>query len=268
MRNLARSRAPKGLRPTFGRLARAAGLRKPVSRLAHRLGLDIPSAKDLQNRRNLTQLQAIEKVLNQNGYSLREFKSILDFACGRGRLTQYLPWLAPNAKLFGCDTDGEVVEEARRRSPTATFFVNDVTPPLNCEEGQFDLVWSYSVFTSLSETGHQAWLAELGRTLRPGGVMLHTIHSYENLRRLAVFCPALLENFQLPEPVEDFIEAGRGYYYVPYGPSSPEYGLAIISQEYVAEKWPAFSGLRLVEHAVAAMEGYPSGPQDFVVMVK
>jgi SAM-dependent methyltransferase len=228
----------------------------------------MPSAAQLQMRRNLTQLQAMEGVLNRNGYSLRDFESILDFSCGPARLTQYLPSLTLNAKLFGSEIDEDLIRQAKKTCPSGEFKVSGLQPPFDYPDGKFDFIFSYSVFTSLSEPGHQAWLKEHARVLRPGGVMLHTTHSYENIRRVAMFYPEILGPFQLPEPVDEFIKANRGYYYVPYGPDSPEYGLAILSTDYVAEKWPAYTGLDLVEHAVSAIEGYPSGPQDFVVMAK
>ena len=256
------------LGPMASKIARSLGLSGPVKRIARMLGLDMASAAQLQMRRNLTQLQAMEGVLNRTGFSLQYFESILDFSCGPARLTQYLPRLSPRAQLFGSEIDEGLIKQAQKTCPTGEFKISGLQPPLDYRDGKFDFIFSYSVFTSLSESGHQVWLKELSRLLRPGGVMLHTTHSYENIRRVAMFYPDILGQFQLPEPVDEFIKANRGYYYVPYGPDSPEYGLAVISTEYVAEKWPGYTGLNLVEHAVSAMEGYPSGPQDFVVLTK
>lgn len=254
--------------PMASKVARALGLSGPVRRIAHMLGLNMPSAAQLQMRRNLTQLQAIEGVLNRNGFSLQDFGSILDFSCGPARLTQYLTWLSPKARLFGSEIDKELIKQAQKTCPTGEFKISGLQPPLDYPDGKFDFIFSYSVFTSLSEASHRAWLKELARVLRPGGVMLHTTHSYENIRRVAMFYPDILGPFQLTQPVNEFIKANRGYYYVPYGPDSPEYGLTVISTDYVAEKWPEYTGLNLVEHAVSAMEGYPSGPQDFVILAK
>lgn len=254
--------------PIVSELSKAVGLRWSARKIARLLGLNTPSGAELQMRRNLTQLQAIEGLLNRHGHSLQKFKAILDFSCGPARLTQYLPWLAPEANIFGCEIEQDLVERAQRACPGGEFKLSGGQPPLDYPDNSFDFIFSYSVFTSLSEQGHKAWLKDLSRVLRPGGVMLHTTHSYENIRRVALFHPQILGAFQLPEPVNQFIVSNRGYYYVPYGEDSPEYGLTIISTEYIAEHWPMITGLNLMEHAVSAMEGYPSGPQDFVVLCK
>jgi len=244
------------------------GVHRHLRAAAQRFNLHLLTSDQYYERENIAQLQSIERAINRNGHSFLKFDSILDFACGNGRLTQYLPSLFPQAKIFGCDIDRDSIEQAHSRCPSGIFKTNGIQPTLEYKDEQFDFIYSYSVFTSLSETSHQGWLKELARVLRPGGVMLHTTHSYENIQRLAVFSPHILEQFDLPEPVAEFVQACRGYYYVPYSPETPDYGLAIISTEYVAKKWPEYTGLDLVEHKVAAIENYPFGPQDFVILAK
>lgn len=219
-------------------------------------------------RYNLNQIQAFEAVLNRHDLSLRNFSSILDFACGPGRLTQYLRWLAPQAEIFGCDVDEDSVVECKRKCPGGHFYTNDIRPPLIYEDKKFDFIWSYSIFTSLTEASHQVWLKELARTLKPGGVMLHTTHSYEYLKRTATFAPERLVKYQFPAPVEEFIKSGPDYYYIADQPLTPEYGQAIISKEYVKTNWPVYSGLAVADYADGAIESYPEGCQDIVMLVK
>ena len=59
-----------------------------------------------------------------------------------------------------------------------------------------------------------------------------------------------------------------GYHYVVKNPSTPEYGLTIISKEYVMTRWPRYSGLTLVDYAEGAIESYPEGCHDIVMLVK
>ena len=257
-----------GLSSQLRRLARSLGLLSVARKALRAVGRNQSLVTDLLERRRLTQIHAIEGALNRNGYSLQRFDSILDFACGSGRLAQYLPRVAPQARLFGCEINQGMVADCRSRCPQADVRLIGPTPPLDYEDGQFDFIFTYSVFTNLPEHFQRAWLEDLGRKLRPGGVMLHTTHSYENLRRVAMFSPQVLAQFKLPEPVDEFIAANRGFYYVPYSPENPDYGLAIISRDYVKENWPAYSGLALVDYNTAAIEGHPSGPQDIVIMAK
>lgn len=223
---------------------------------------------DLERRYNLNQLQRVEAVLNRHGWSFKRFSAILEFGCGDGRLIQHLVELAPAGSVVGCDVRTDAIDACRRRCPRGRFVVNRAAPPLDVEDAAFDLIYSYSVFTHLSEPNHRAWLRELARTLQPGGVMCHTVHSYEYLRRTASFSPGSLEKYRLAESVEAFIRAGRDYVYVVEHPAAPEYGHTIIRKEYLLETWPRESGLALVDYVEGAIEAYPEGCQDLVLMRK
>lgn len=50
-------------------------------------------------------------------------------------------------------------------------------PPTNFLTGYFDVVYSISVFSHLPEGAASAWIAELARTLRSGGLLLASTHS-------------------------------------------------------------------------------------------
>lgn len=247
--------AIEALRPYARRLAALT---------ANRYGL---TRADLERRYDLNQLQRFEALLNWHSRSLRSFASILDFGCGVGRLVQYLFELAPQAAVSGCDVSPEAIRQCRRRCSKGRFLVNRWAPPLDMADETFDLIYSYSVFTHLSEANHQAWLRELARLLRPGGMMLHTVHSYEYLRRAACFSPWSLEKYHLPGSVDAFIASGRDYFYAVENPAAPEYGHAIIRKEYVMARWPQSAGLRLLDYVEGAIEAYPEGCQDVVLLV-
>lgn len=238
-------------------------------RLAKRLlGRYRTPGPQLWKQYNVNQIQRLESALNQNGWSLGDFSSILDFGCGPGRMTQHLCWLASNAQIFGCDIDPDAVIEAQRLCPKARFHANDPSPPLAFDNGEFDLVCSFQVFTNISEASHQVWLKELARVLRPGGVMLSTTHSEEYLKRVSVFSPEYLQKYNFPGSVEEFIQLKDGYYYVSPDHWPQDYGFAVISKEYVTTRWPDYTGLPLVAYTEAAFETYPEGCQDIVIMAK
>ena len=103
-----------------------------------------------------------------------EGKRVLDFGCGAGRtLRQFLPE-AGRGEFHGCEIDGpSVAWLAEHLSPPLHVFQNDEAPPLPCQDGTFDLVYAFSVFTHLTE--HWAgWLLELRRVLKPGGLLFAT----------------------------------------------------------------------------------------------
>lgn len=217
---------------------------------------------------NLNQLQKFEAVLVHNGHSLKQFKSILDFACGYGRLTKYLFGLVPEANISGCDIQNDLVTLCNRKFPKGSFIRNEVAPPINFSNSQFDLIFSYSAFTHLSESNHAAWLKELARILMPGGVMLHTTHSFESLRRMAFFSPESLVKYNLPGNVDLFTSNPETFHYAVNDTFMPEYGVAIISKEYVINKWPDYSGLKLVDYVEGAIESYPEGCHDIAMLMK
>ena len=241
----------------------------PARRMARvALGRGRMSAAEAETRYNLNQLQTFEALLNVHGLSFAGFSSILDFACGPARLTQHLFRLAPKAAIYGYDVDSEAVAECSRKFPGGHFYANGLMPPLEYDDEQFDLIWSYSIFTSLPEANHRAWLEELARKLRPGGVMVHTTHSYEYLKRASAFSPEALVKYKLEGSVEEFIRSDPEYYYLVHKPRTPDYGLAIISKEYASTRWPEYTGLTLMDYAEGAIESYPEGCQDIVMLAK
>jgi len=231
-------------------LSRAAGAKLMPER--------VPQA---QLRYRMNQLQKVEFALRRVGASFGTASSILDFGCGTGRLTVHMAALAPQARITGCDVVAEQMARARARVPRGRFVVNRWCPPLEFEDAAFDLIFSYSVFTHLSEANHRDWLKELTRVLRPGGVMAHSIHSPASVARMTMFSPESLPKYAL--------RAGPvGYHYAVDNPATPEYGETIISKDYVLDVWPRVSGLRVVEFEEGAIESYPEGCHDLVVLKK
>jgi SAM-dependent methyltransferase len=99
-------------------------------------------------------------------------KRVLDFGCGSGKVMRHFLPEAAGCELWGCDIDERSVDWINAElSPPLHAFANGEVPPLDQPSSSFDLVWSVSVFTHL--TDHWAgWLAELHRVLRPGGLAI------------------------------------------------------------------------------------------------
>lgn len=99
---------------------------------------------------------------------------ILDWGCGSGRVTAYLPELFLGASVDGTDIDGEAVAWAAKNLQGVAFLQCGLQPPLPFAAAQFDLVLAGSVFTHLDVAHQEQWLAEIRRVLRPGGVLVAT----------------------------------------------------------------------------------------------
>ncbi len=99
-------------------------------------------------------------------------RRVLDFGCGAGKVMRHFLPEAEHCELWGCDIDERSVDWINAElHPPLHAFANAEVPPLDQPASSFDLVWSVSVFTHL--TDHWAgWLAELHRLLKPGGLAI------------------------------------------------------------------------------------------------
>lgn len=116
------------------------------------------------------------EALSTVGRSYEQFRDVYDFGCGPGRMLRHLRSRAPHARLFASDIDQHSIAWLREHMPGVDARVNGWLPPLPFPTRSFDLVLGYSVFTHLSESYQDAWLAELRRVTRPGGIVLLTFH--------------------------------------------------------------------------------------------
>lgn len=111
----------------------------------------------------------------------------LDVGCGDGRLDSYLGRLG---RLEGVDRSAPLVEQARRRNGDFEYRVADGAQ-LPFETGAFDLTFTVCVLHHVPPEERAAFVAELGRVTRAGGLVVVLEHNPLNpLTRLAVArCP-------------------------------------------------------------------------------
>jgi SAM-dependent methyltransferase len=116
-----------------------------------------------------------EAILNLLGDDWSfEGKRVLDFGCGAGRTLRHFSSEAETAEFWGVDIDAASVELLRDTvCPPFAVMRSDYLPPLDLERGSFDLIWSISVFTHLTDNSIP-WLLELHRLLKPGGILIAT----------------------------------------------------------------------------------------------
>lgn len=124
----------------------------------------------------------IEAALRKTGFELASFNRILDFGCGCGRTLVHVKKLAPNAHIEGIDIDARAIDWCKQNLTFATFASSQELPPTSCAADSFDFVYVISVFTHLAEDYQFRWLEELRRIIKPGGVLLLTVHGLEGDR--------------------------------------------------------------------------------------
>jgi SAM-dependent methyltransferase len=110
--------------------------------------------------------------------------AILDFGCGCGRLVRFLAACAGIADIHAADVNPDLVAWCGTNLRGVQARVTAVSPPLPYAAGQFDLVYSLSVLTHLPEDALAPWLQELGRIIRPGGLLVATTHGVRALERI------------------------------------------------------------------------------------
>jgi SAM-dependent methyltransferase len=124
------------------------------------------------------------------GLEPQQFRSVLDFGCGCGRLARQLIQQRPRPERYaGVDLHAGMIrwcnENLAPRAPGFAFHHHDVLyGGFNPGEGkplhdvlpfgddEFSLIISISVFTHLTQSQTEAYLSELSRVLAPGGILL------------------------------------------------------------------------------------------------
>lgn len=121
-----------------------------------------------------TSADAIRDTLKEAGSGIEDMGFVLDFGCGAGRIMRHWKDLR-GPSLHGTDYNPALVNWCARNLPFAEFKVNPLNGPLPYESDSFDLVYSYSVFTHLSNHLQGYWVGEMRRVLKPGGFLYVTL---------------------------------------------------------------------------------------------
>lgn len=126
-------------------------------------------------------VQRIDRLLREQiGRSLGEFRSILDWGCGCGRITRHLGRIE-GPRVVGADIDADNVAWCREHLDGADFHRLALDPPSGLASADFDLVVGHSVMTHLREHDQFSWLEELRRLCAPDAVVLLTINGPTSL---------------------------------------------------------------------------------------
>jgi SAM-dependent methyltransferase len=122
-------------------------------------------------------------ILEHAGESPLTLKRVLDFGCAAARMLRFYPLVA-DSELWGVDINAKhVVWSQQHLGARLNFATTTTAPHLPFEDHYFDLVYSASVFTHISDLA-DAWFLELRRILRPGGYAYITIHDEHTLELL------------------------------------------------------------------------------------
>lgn len=100
---------------------------------------------------------------------------ILDFGVGCARTARFF-FRDPDLVVHGCDIDRNAIRFIDGNIPFIRTSPSASLPPLDYASGTFDLAYGISLFTHFNKQTFVAWLGEMHRVLRPGGLLLISLH--------------------------------------------------------------------------------------------
>jgi ubiquinone/menaquinone biosynthesis C-methylase UbiE len=223
---------------------------------------------------SLTTYTPIVTMARFYGIKFDSSTKVLDFGCGVGRQLMPLTRHFPNAQYFALDVDPSSIDFIRKSYPRVDADVNGFMPPLKFADKETDLVYSVSTFSHFDLPTQSAWLKELFRITKPGGLVLPTIEGSRALAKIAN--KTLIANDEIAEKLRK-----DGVFYKEYawlkelqkrGPAltanvdiasflGDSYGNTIMTPEFVHRNWSA-AGFEVL----GISEGVIAERQDLVVL--
>jgi len=95
--------------------------------------------------------------------------TILDIGCGHGILARLIQILFEAKHTYGIDIAQEAISYAQKTYKTITFkHVDKVGIPFS--DNMFDIVYANLVFHHIPQQDHVAYITEINRVLKPGGI--------------------------------------------------------------------------------------------------
>ena len=190
--------------------------------------------------------RAVSKLHQRHGRRDDGSGSVLDFGCGFGRVLRFFLRDMDHRRLNGTDHDPDLIEFCRESNRWCRFERNGAEPPTAFDDGQFSLIYAYSVFSHFSEAMHLTWLEELRRITRSGGVVVLSVRPRGfieycgRLRESGSDADASILSSMFPEADAELARYDAGEYcFSPYDRSNPAawWGEACVSRGYVERVW-------------------------------
>ena len=188
--------------------------------------------------------------------------SVLDFACGYGRVLRMLKAEFPRARLAAAEVNRDAVDFC-----AGTFGARAVYSRADASDVElgdhFDLIWSGSFFTHIDADAWRGFLALLSSSLAPGGVMVFTVAGRHVVELMRAGERARLTEQAAQELISDYEREGFGF--AEY-PGQERYGLARVTPSWVCKRLEELGGVRLLSYHESS--GAPGERQDFVSCVR
>jgi SAM-dependent methyltransferase len=137
-------------------------------------------------------------------------ETYLDIGCASGRVLRHMALERPQGRSIGCDINRLHVEWCNAYlPPECMVFQNHSVPSLPIEDNSVDIVSAFSVFTHI-EALETAWLTEIRRILKPGGLAWLTVHTDHTLHSMNEDWPLWRPTMEHPDAAT-LLDANRNF---------------------------------------------------------
>ena len=123
----------------------------------------------------LQMLRAIRHIARWRFGSLSDVRSLLDFACGYGRLGRWLDLDLPATRIWSSDIYAGGVEFQQKQFGHNGIVSVPVPTDFTCRQ-RFDFIFVASLFSHLPEPTFLGWLRRLYELLDEDGVLVFSVH--------------------------------------------------------------------------------------------
>jgi SAM-dependent methyltransferase len=145
-------------------------------------------------------------------------------------------------RLFGCDPVEQILDVCKASGVPATLARSEFLPERLPFAESFDLAFSFSVFTHISEAAHERCLRALYEGLRPGGLLVLTVRPPDYMLFCERMHPALESlgpryRVRLEEPRYLFVPHPAEPSHLQYAGGEMTYGETVVTLPYIREHW-------------------------------
>jgi SAM-dependent methyltransferase len=172
----------------------------------------------------LSAIECIDRVVGQDSSPT----SVLDFACGYGRVLRFLRVRFPRARLVASDVDARAVRFCRRVLGAEVFLSDAEFDDIGLED-RFALIWCGSLITHLDREAALRLLAFLAAHLADDGTCLVSAHAEVTDRKLREEQGAYGLCDEARRAILEGFDVG-GFGYVDY-PGHSGYGVSLVARD-------------------------------------
>lgn len=202
-------------------------------------------AASLYYLRGESNVSELENLLVDLGSPLHESDSVLEFACGYGRLTRHFVRRISPSKLMVSDIDQTAVDFVRESFGVGGFY-SSREPEKLVHDRRYDLIIVVSLFSHLPMESWPGWLRRLEEMLKPWGLL--------------VFSTLPWDTGGAPVPDEQKGAFELGFLYSERNETrgrlgGRDYGTAFVTRDFVTRAVSENVAARLMKHSPRALNG-------------